>query len=198
MLFIAHRINTIENLKSLPEEYGVELDLRDEGKNLILQHDPFQTGEDFEAYIQHFHHAFIILNIKSERIEFKVLEILQKYKVQNYFFLDSSFPMIYLLSEQQEGNVAIRFSEFEGLDTILAMKDRVRWVWVDCFTRLPINPENYKSLKNAGFKLCLVSPELQGRKQDIERYRNYFTKEKIFYDAICTKTYNIHHWNVNE
>ena len=30
MEYIAHRINTIAELKKLPEEYGVELDLRDD------------------------------------------------------------------------------------------------------------------------------------------------------------------------
>ena len=48
MEFIAHRINTIEELKQVPTEYGVELDLRDFGERLVLQHDPFKDGEDFE------------------------------------------------------------------------------------------------------------------------------------------------------
>ena len=71
----------------------------------------------FEEYLKHYDHGTMILNIKSERIEFRVLELLKKYKVEKYFFLDSSFPMIYLLSEQGEKNIALRFSEFEGLDT---------------------------------------------------------------------------------
>jgi hypothetical protein len=28
MEFVAHRINTLEELKKLPEEYGVEIDLK--------------------------------------------------------------------------------------------------------------------------------------------------------------------------
>jgi len=52
--YIAHRINTIEELGKIPREYGVELDLRDFGDRLILQHDPFKDGEDFEEYLKHY------------------------------------------------------------------------------------------------------------------------------------------------
>ena len=39
MIFIAHRINTIRQLKDIPKECGVEVDLRDFGDRLILQHE---------------------------------------------------------------------------------------------------------------------------------------------------------------
>src|SRR5215813_649397 len=94
MLYIAHRINTVEQLKQVPVECGVELDLRDSGDRLILQHDPFSTGEDFEEYLHHWRHRLMILNIKSERIEHRVLELIKQFAVRDYFFLDSSFPMI--------------------------------------------------------------------------------------------------------
>lgn len=194
MEFIAHRINTIEELKQIPTKYGVELDLRDCGDRLILQHDPFKDGEDFEEYLKHYNHGTMILNIKSERIEHKVLELIQKYNIQKYFFLDSSFPMIYLLSKNGERNIALRFSEFEGIDTILTMAGKVEWVWVDCFTKLPIIAENYKLLKENGFKFCLVSPELQGQSEKLEIYKQYLADEQITFDAICTKVYNVEKW----
>lgn len=194
MLFIAHRINTIEELIKLPHHVGVELDLRDIGDDLVLVHEPFSTGQKFEDYLKHYRHGLMILNIKSERIELRVLELLKKYNIQKYFFLDSSFPMIFLLSKQGEHKIAMRFSEFEGLDSIFAMHGKVEWVWVDCFTQLPINKQNYALLKRLGYKLCLVSPELQGRDQDIEAYRDYLMREGIVFDAICTKSYNINRW----
>jgi hypothetical protein len=39
--------------------------------------------------------------------------------------------MIYLLSRQGEKNIALRFSEFESIDTILNMKGKANWVWID-------------------------------------------------------------------
>lgn len=195
MKFIAHRINTVGELKHVPEAYGVELDLRDYGDRLILQHDPFKDGEDFEEYLKHYNHDIMILNIKSERIEYKVLELIQKYNIRKYFFLDSSFPMIYLLSKEGEKNLALRFSEFEGMDTILTMAGKVDWVWVDCFTKLPITTEIFNTLKENGFKICLVSPELQGQGEKIEEYKQYLHDNKILFDAICTKSYNVAQWS---
>lgn len=194
MEFIAHRINTVEELKQVPLEYGVELDLRDHGDRLILQHDPFKDGEDFEEYLKQYNHGTMILNIKSERIEHRVLELIQKYNIQKYFFLDSSFPMIRLLSKEGEKNMALRFSEFEGMDTIFTMVGKVDWVWVDCFTKLPITTEIFTTLKENGFKICLVSPELQGREKKIDEYKQYLHDNKILFDAICTKVYNITRW----
>ena len=194
MEFISHRINTIDELRNVHTDCGVEIDLRDNGDRLILAHDPFQDGEDFEDYLKHYHHGTMILNIKSERIEHRVLELLRKYKIKDYFFLDSSFPMIYLLSKEGENNIALRFSEYEGLDTILNMKNRVKWVWVDCFNQLPINSQSFHILKSNGFKLCLVSPELQGQPNKIEEYKSYLASKNILFDAICCKTYITQRW----
>ena len=48
------------------------------------------------------------------------------------------------------------------------MKNKVNWVWVDCFSKFPINTKNFKLLKSMGYKLCLVSPELQGHSDIIQ------------------------------
>ncbi|MDH8678318.1 hypothetical protein QE109_09175 [Fusibacter bizertensis] len=194
MEFISHRVNTIKALKETPETCGVELDLRDQNGEIIISHDPFVIGEKFEDYLKHYHHGTMILNIKSERIEHKVLELIKKYNIEQYFFLDSSFPMIYLLSNEGEQNIAIRFSEFEGLDTIRKMAGKVKWIWVDCFSYLPIDQVIYNEIKALGYKICLVSPELQGRDEAIEAYKTYSDAQGIVWDAICTKLYNFHRW----
>lgn len=195
MNFIAHRVNTIEELKLLPTELGVELDLRDQEDNVVVVHDPFKEGESFEEYLKFYQHGTLILNVKSERIEPRILELVKKYNIEDYFFLDSSFPMIHLLASQGMRKLALRYSEFEGLDTIENMKGKVDWVWVDCFTKLPIDQESFQKLKSWGYKICLVSPELQGRPGDIDSYKLYLNEQDIVFDAICTKSYNIDKWN---
>jgi hypothetical protein len=194
MHYIAHRVNTIKELLKTPVEYGVEIDLRDYGNRLILQHDPFKKGEDFEEYLKHYNHGTIILNIKSEGIEYKVLELLKKYTVNNYFFLDSSFPMINSLCSKGEKNIALRFSEFEGIDTIELMSKKIDWIWVDCFSKLPITGKNYKFFKDHNYKLCLVSPELQNQDLKIDSYKRYLEQEGIIFDAICSKLHNLNRW----
>jgi hypothetical protein len=185
MEFISHRINTIKELKLVPAEYGVELDLRDYGNRLILQHDPFKEGEDFEEYLKYYKHGTMILNIKSERIEYRVLELIKKYNINKYFFLDSSFPMIYQLIKLGENNIALRFSEFEGLDTLINMKGLVNWIWVDCFTKFPLDITSYELLKKH-FKLCLVSPELQVHSISLTK-KFIALEKKMPFDAVCTK-----------
>lgn len=194
MIYIAHRINTIKELKEVPTDYGVEVDLRDAGGKLIMTHEPMSEGEDFEKFLFYLNHKLIILNIKSERIEHKVLELLKKYKVKNYFFLDSSFPMVYALSESGEKNIASRFSEIEPIENVIALKDRTRWVWIDCFTKFPVDKKTYEIIKKSGLKTCLVSPELQKEYVDIEEYINVIKASKMSFDAVCTKLKNIDSW----
>lgn len=185
MLFIAHRVNTVAQLKDVPTSQGVEIDLRDFNGRLVLQHDPFKDGEDFDDYLRHFRHQLVILNIKSERIEWKVLESIKRHKVRNYFFLDSSFPMIRQLVDAGERRIAVRFSEFEPVESALALAGAIDWVWVDCFTHMPLDPDSYIRLKE-NFRLCAVSPELQGRPVDtIPEYAESLRPFPV--DAVCTK-----------
>jgi hypothetical protein len=195
MHYIAHRINELENLRKLPTSFGAEIDLRDRGERLILQHDPFTDGEDCEPFLAEYKHGTLILNIKSERVEFRVLELLQKYKIEDYFFLDSSIPMMVNLAQKGEKRIAVRYSEFESIETVLNFAGLINWVWVDCFTKLPCEAVDLDRLKAAGFKLCLVSPELQGRPGDIQNYQTLISQKSLKFDAICTKLHNVEIWS---
>jgi hypothetical protein len=195
MLFTCHRINTINELKNISTANGIEIDLRDDiYGNIYLHHDPYLMGEKFDDFLNNYKHSFIILNIKSEGIEFKIMEILKKFKITEYFFLDSSFPMIYKLSKNNIKNIALRFSEFEGLDTIKSMQNKINWIWVDCFTKNPLNKKLYDQFKSMNYKLCFVSPELQQQTEKIDIYKKYFKDNNIHFDMICTKDYNISKW----
>lgn len=196
MKFFAHRINTINELKNINNEFGIELDLRDKDNNIIIQHDPFiSDGTLFEEYIKYLDNRDIILNIKSERIEYKVLEILNNSNYKgSYFFLDSSFPMIYNMSNKGIKDIALRYSEYEGIDTLINMKDKVKWIWVDVFTILPLTYKICKKIKYMNYNICLVSPELQGREYDIENYANIIKQDNLIIDAICCKVHNIDKW----
>ncbi|MCI9123245.1 MAG: hypothetical protein HFH35_04060 [Eubacterium sp.] len=195
MEYIVHRVNTIAELKEVPTGYGVELDVRDDLTGRIyMQHDPFTDGEDFEDYLKAFHHGTMIINVKSERIEHKVLKLLAAYPVQRYFFLDSSFPMIKLLSDLGEHSLAVRFSEYEGMDTLEAMAGRAEWVWVDTFQKLPLHAGVFGRMRELGYKVCLVSPELQGQPEKLAPYAQQLRREGILPDAVCCKAYQIAKW----
>ena len=68
MHFIAHRINTVSQLKEIPLSDGIEVDLRDGDSEVVMVHAPFKAGENFEELLKVYKHGTLILNIKSERI----------------------------------------------------------------------------------------------------------------------------------
>jgi len=191
-----HRINNICDLNNVPKFCGVEIDLRDSNGQIIVTHDPFSKGILFEEYIKHYKHSFIILNIKSEGIEFPIIELLKKYNIVNYFFLDSSFPMINKLSKSGEQNIAVRLSEYEDIQTVLNLCGKVKWVWVDCFTKFVLTKEIFNLLKSHKFNICLVSPELHNnnRINEITNYKQYLIDNNIIVDVVCTKGKNIKLW----
>jgi hypothetical protein len=172
----------------------VEVDLRDYNGRIVVTHDPLVDGENFSDWLNHFKHQTLILNIKCEGIEWQVLDELKAHGIEDYFFLDSSFPMVHALAEKGEHRIALRLSEWEGLDTIVKMKNRIQWVWVDCFSNLILNADVYEQICDLGLKICLVSPELQGRPKDIIVYRDFLKQEKICPEAICTKRAHFALW----
>jgi len=185
MQIIVHRRNTIEELISTPVEYGVEMDIRSYGDRLIVHHEPFVDAIGFEEWIKYFNHKTLILNIKEESIEYRVKKIVEKQGIKDYFFLDLLFPSLIRMIGTGEKRVAVRFSEYESMETALSLAGKAEWVWVDCFTKMPLTKDTYKELSKH-FKICIVSPELQGKDvKEIMVYKEMLKPFKI--DAVCTK-----------
>ena len=194
MILITHRINTLKELKNIPTKYGIEVDVREYRGSLILQHEPFVAGEKLEVFLKKFNHKFIIFNVKSERIEFKVLHYVKKYKLKKYFFLDSSFPMIKNLINLKEKNIACRVSDDEDIKTALNLKQKVIWIWFE--TQFPFK-KSYpilKKLKKNNFKICIVSPDLHKKKIKFNKNEILFLKKNNLIDAVCVKFKNLKNW----
>lgn len=189
MIIVAHRRNTQAELQSTPARHGVEVDIRTHGDRLIVAHDPFVQGEDFREWILAYRHALLILNVKEEGLEAALLEIMRERGISQYFFLDQSFPFLVRTARQGEKRCAVRVSEFESVETALALAGLVEWVWVDCFTRFPLSADDAEQLRAAGMKLCLVSPELQGRHdpEDVVALRRQLQAMHADIAAVCTK-----------
>jgi len=189
MIVIRHRRNSCQQLRETAPELGVEVDIRSNGDELIMHHDPFVDGERFEDWLAHFRHRTLILNVKEEGLEDRLIALMQAHGISDYFFLDQSFPFLVRTANRGESRCAVRVSEFESIDTALTLAGRIDWVWVDCFTRFPLDRAQAGRLQQAGFKLCLVSPELQGRNatDEIPALRALLDREGIVADAVCTK-----------
>jgi hypothetical protein len=189
MKLIAHRRNTIQELRATPREYGVEVDIRSVGQQLIIHHDPFVAGELFEDWLAVYEHGTLILNVKEEGLESRLIALMKSKGIEDYFFLDQSFPFLVKWSKMGERRCSVRVSEFESIDTALSLAGKVDWVWVDCFSRFPLNRMDSLRLHDGGFKICLVSPELQDRDAEIGILGlvKLLKEQDVLVDAVCTK-----------
>lgn len=161
-MIIVHRVNRASQLRRIPGDFGVEVDLRSDGTRLILHHDPSKSGERFEEYLRRFHHRFLVVNSKCDGIEEEALRLLRHRRIRNFFFVDMPLPGIARLVARGERRIALRFSDLEPIEACLALRGRVDWLWIDAFSRFPaLGKAELRSLK--GFRRCLVSPELHGR-----------------------------------
>lgn len=188
MIIVRHRINNTPELENIPENQGIEIDLRSLNGELILQHDPFINGELFSEWIKHYRHKLLILNIKEEGLEQMTINILHKNKVASYFFLDQSFPNQFKMSMTEPDVVCGRLSDVESINTLLALKPG--WVWLDSHTgNWDYILDSYAKIRSIKIKTCLVSPELQRNNsvQEIKLLKDMIVRHNLIFDAVCTK-----------
>lgn len=189
MILVRHRRNTLDELRATDPSLGIEVDIRSHGSRLIIHHDAFVDGEDFERWLDGYRHRLLILNVKEEGLEDRLIALMRERGIEDWFFLDQSFPFLVKTARRGEARCAVRVSEFESIDTAMTLAGKVRWIWVDCFTRFPLDGAQAAALQAAGFSLCLVSPELQGRDAttEIPALRELLAREGIAPEAVCTK-----------
>jgi len=190
MLFFRHRVNRAEELADVPSEYGVEIDLRSDVSRpgeLHLCHDAWARGERFEAWLGSYAakgaRAPVIFNTKEDGLEERALELARRAGVEP-IFLDTALPTLVKWVRRGEGErFFVRVSAWEPVEAVAAFRGRVRWAWVDCFDGEPLpGAEVAKLLPD--FRICLVSPELQGRPVDeIARFGALYR----IASAVCTK-----------
>lgn len=192
MLFIKHRLNSIAQLDQIRgTNWGAEIDIRshyDQPGSLHITHDPWTRGENLEKWLEAYAainpDGTLVLNTKEDVLESRCIELLNKFGLKNYFFLDTALPTLVKWSVKLENpNFALRLSSFESAETVLKFAGKVKWVWVDCFDGKPMPRSVVDDLKSV-FKICLVSPELQG--MPLESIDQFMDLGNVA-DAICTK-----------
>jgi hypothetical protein len=180
-----HRVNSVSALSALPPALGIEIDLRADGERVIVAHDPFTRGPTIEEYFSHIGRRPCILNVKCEGIESRVQATAQECGIEDYFFLDLSVPAAVKLARAGERRLAVRYSEYEPVESVMTWRDVADWVWVDCFSRYPADAADWQRIAGA-FRVCLVSPELQGHDEAIAAGLRRDI-EGLPFDAVCTK-----------
>lgn len=184
MVLIEHRVNDPHALKDIPADHGLEIDLRDYDGSIRLVHDALQTGPEFEELLKQYRHALLVLNLKCDGIEKGVLELLKKYQIENFFFLDLAPPQAIRLIRQGETRWAVRVSEYETVGSALTFRGQAQWCWVDCFNGKAFEPRSLQILREA-FQVALVSPELHGYgRNSIPRFQQQL--QGAGFDGVCT------------
>jgi hypothetical protein len=186
MLKISHRVNSVAQLESVDCSNGIEVDIRASHDDIYLAHDPFIRGELLSDLLEKYAHKLIILNVKEDGLEDRAIELLGKYNVSEYFFLDQPFPTLQKNSRMGR-NCAVRVSENEPLPYRL---DSMSWIWIDSFTgNWNHLVETLDFARKTSLKTCLVSPELQGRENmaEINEIKELIQKAGLMADAVCTK-----------
>tara|TARA_Y100000591_G_scaffold306198_1_gene304424 strand:- start:231 stop:818 length:588 start_codon:yes stop_codon:yes gene_type:complete len=190
---IIHRVNRIKELKNIEPTFGTEIDIRAQGGEIILSHDPFVKGDKLGDYLDEYNHGILVLNIKEDGIEDDVLGMVRERKrIKDYFLLDVEFPYLFKKAKAGEMDMAIRFSEDECIQTVQKYINKVNWVWIDCNTTLPLNKKNIKILNN--FKKCLVCPERWGRPNDLIVYKKIMKSLPFNIDAVMTSNDYAYEW----
>lgn len=195
-IFLRHRVNSVQEIAALDKTWGVEIDIRslvNKKGSLHLSHDPWSLGDDFETWLAEFKKQEILgpvwLNTKEDGLEDRIEELMAKYGIKNYVFLDTVLPtLVKKIHFQNFRHYAIRYSAYEPKEFVSCFKKKADWVWVDCFQGVPVSVERVKELKEY-FKVCLVSPELHGKplKENIKAFQPLFELS----DAVCSKEPNV-------
>jgi len=167
MKIIRHRVNSSEDLLMIPRKYGIEIDLRwSHDAGIYLSHDPNSPGEAFRDWLESYNHGTLILNVKEDGLEQEILELMNSFSISDYFFLDQPTPTL-IKCIMNKVSTAIRVSEYE--DFPKSLPGTPEWLWVDSFTG------SWKHLitslilaATSTMKICIVSPELQGRNSSSE------------------------------
>lgn len=182
-MIIWHRINNLRDLQEIPIEDGVEIDVRSIKGKPYLSHFIDRDGVDFEEWIKEYHlKGTLVLNVKEEGLESILIDILNKYNIINYMFLDE--PFWYLLNASRKlnnKNFAIRVSKFESVETALKSRELSDWVWYDYFDDY-INIDDIKLLVENGFKVVMPSPELVNSNNS---YEDILKNNNINLWAVC-------------
>jgi len=192
MEIIVHRVNSINKLKKIPKTFGAEIDLRAYKSKIILNHEPFKSGDTLDNFLKNYNHGTLILNIKEDGIENEVIKKVNKAKIRSFFLLDVEFPYIFKSLKNNQKNIAIRFSEKEPIEISKFLEKKFKWLWIDTVTKLPINKKNLRVIKK--FKSCIVCPERWGRPYEINKYKRKMKNLKFQPSAVMTSLKYAQKW----
>ena len=175
MIPIIHKVNDIGTLNKLPNDVGIEIDIRSNGNELILSHDIEEVNDKFEEFLNTYDKKLIVANIKESGIEDKVVDQLENKNIKDYFLLDVEFPYILKNYKSKGEHLSLRFSKYESIESINHFSGFINWLWIDTYDDFPLNKSIADIINN--FSVILVSPSRWG---DASKLKYYILGDKNF------------------
>lgn len=169
--------------------FGTETDIRDFKGELVISHDIadkdcISVKKMFEIYNKYDKTLPLALNIKSDGLQIKLKELLEKFNILNYFVFDMSVPdgLGYL---KQNIKAFTRESEYEQIPSFY---NEAYGIWLDEFQGHWITKEVIKKHIKNGKQICIVSPDLHKReyKKEWQHYKEIEKELGIEGFMICT------------
>lgn len=146
--------------------YGLEIDVRDSGKDLIVSHDAFADPtfrfEECRELLQSSTTSQVwAINIKADGLAGYLSRVLSDWQIprDRYFFFDMSVP-------DTRGYLSLGLPVFTRLSEVereIAYLEQASGVWVDAFDGQWYTAKDLTDLASRGKQLAIVSPELHGR-----------------------------------
>ena len=176
-------------VRSFENGFGVETDIRDSAEKIFISHDMPKgneiTIEDFLQLYNSYSFTFpLALNVKADGLFKPMAELLQKNKIDNYFFFDMSLPDA--LGYVKEGlKFFSRQSEYEKEPYLYK---EASGIWLDEFHQHWIDEKIILQHLTEKKKVCIVSPELHRRnyKEEWDHYKHITYKFGLENLMLCT------------
>jgi len=184
-MIIHHKVNSTDQLRLVPVEDGVEVDVRwnSETKDVCVSHDlVYDYCIPFRQWIAEYKCSLLIINVKDSQLEEKIIQIMKPHHNIKWFFLDSQIPDIVRLSRLGYGNRFIpRLSQYERIVPEFYELVNKEYVWLDTFGEVD---ENILSMlpENSGY--ILVSPELHRKPENIKSMKE--AAQVLTHYLVCT------------
>ncbi len=187
-LEVAEKNSLVAFSRALEYGFGIETDLRDLDRKLVVSHDvpvegAMNVAEFINLYKQYPVAAPMALNIKSDGLYPLIKDLIIQSGMANCFVFDMSVPDTRgYLAEQIP--VFTRLSEYE---TAPAFLDKSRGVWLDAFESEWYDEKVIQNLLSQEKQVAIVSPELH-RRPHLQQWQ--FLKEHHFHKSdlvsLCT------------
>lgn len=183
--------NSLEALfRAAQAGFGIELDIRDFGGELVVSHDLASTASpsfgEVLSVISDQPVGVLALNVKSDGL----LPLLEGFQSQlrsmDHFFFDMSLPEL-LRYESAGWPIALRFSEFEPTEAHSHFSPKaVAALWLDSFQSDGWLLHQWEGLLANDLPMYVVSPELHNRKPQAIWMKVTDTRKNGFNIGICT------------